>query len=143
MSKFKKAFLAVLLGVASAAVLAVPVVVTINTDIFGGETSYALTSGGGTTILSGGPLPSSATHTNMGNIGAGDYNFTIFDSFGDGMSAGGTYSVDVGGVIVASGGGDFGSSESTNFSVAVPEPATLALFGLGLVSLGFARRRKA
>jgi hypothetical protein len=40
------------------------------------------------------------------------------------------------------GGGRFQGTYSIA-PVAVPEPGTLALFGLGLVSLGFARRRRA
>jgi hypothetical protein len=34
------------------------------------------------------------------------------------------------------------SSSSNNHSSAIPEPSTLALFGLGIAGLGFARRRK-
>ena len=42
-------------------------------------------------------------------------------------------------------GGGFGWSKVAfeTERVQVPEPGTLAIFGLGLVGLGFARRRKA
>lgn len=46
-----------------------------------------------------------------------NYTFTMTDSYGDGLSfpANGTYSLSIGGTVKASGGGDFGSSESTAF----------------------------
>ncbi|NVJ89193.1 MAG: hypothetical protein HWD82_07105 [Flavobacteriaceae bacterium] len=46
------------------------------------------------------------------------YTFTIYDSYGDGLSfpADGTYTLSVGGVTKASGSGNFGSSETTNFN---------------------------
>lgn len=46
-----------------------------------------------------------------------NYTFKIIDSFGDGLSfpADGSYSLSVGGTVKASGGGDFGDDESTNF----------------------------
>lgn len=45
------------------------------------------------------------------------YTFTVVDDFGDGLSFpnNGTYTLTVGGAVKASGGGDFGASESTNF----------------------------
>ncbi|WGH75420.1 hypothetical protein P8625_15320 [Tenacibaculum tangerinum] len=45
------------------------------------------------------------------------FTFTIKDSYGDGLSypANGTYTLTIGGSVKASGGGDFGSSESTDF----------------------------
>lgn len=45
------------------------------------------------------------------------FTFVINDDYGDGLSypANGTYTLTIGGVVKASGGGDFGSSESTDF----------------------------
>jgi len=51
-------------------------------------------------------------------VSPGAYEFTINDSYGDGICCGygsGNYSVKYGGVEVKKGVGDFGSSEPTNF----------------------------
>ena len=46
-----------------------------------------------------------------------EYTFTIYDDYGDGLSfpANGSYVLTIGGDVKASGGGDFGLSESTDF----------------------------
>jgi hypothetical protein len=50
----------------------------------------------------------------------GCYTFTIYDSYGDGQFDGtnnGTYSLDCSIINAANGGGNWGSSESTDFCV--------------------------
>jgi len=46
-----------------------------------------------------------------------DYTFTINDSFGDGLSypSNGSYTLTVNGTVKATGGGNYGSTESTDF----------------------------
>lgn len=90
-------------------------------DGYGSETSWEVTDS------LGGVVASAVTGTYSDGLvsvsvpitlcGGRDFTFTINDSFGDGLSfpSNGTYSLTIGGVIKASGGGDFGSSESTNF----------------------------
>lgn len=62
----------------------------------------------------------------------------------DGLSSLGPISVDyVGSAPVASDHGDFDLiTDSLLLSVAVPEPATLALMGFGLIGAGWMRRRR-
>lgn len=105
-------------------------------DPFGAEITWELTNQSGGVLYSGGP------YTNQPNAGTqnlvtnqtwnlpanGCYTFTILDSFGDGMagsSSGGVSNNDAGSwtikanngtVTIASGGGDYGDSESYTFS---------------------------
>ena len=90
-------------------------------DNYPGETSWQVTDANGTVVASGGTYgsqPDGSTVTEVVNLGAGDYTFTIFDSYGDGICCAygsGSYSLtDEFGNAVAS-GGSFGSSESTDF----------------------------
>ena len=94
---------------------------TINLDNYPGETSWQVTDAGGTIVASGGTYgsqPNGSTVTESINLSAGDYTFTIFDSYGDGICCSygnGSYSLaDEFGNVLASGGA-FGSSEATGF----------------------------
>ena len=51
-----------------------------------------------------------------------NYVFSIFDTYGDGLYYG-SYSVTAGTTVLASGGGDFGYSEVTNFALGNPGPS--------------------
>ncbi len=92
---------------------------TINLDNYPTETTWAVTNGG-TTVVSGGNYnTANTTVTESMNLPDGDYTFTIYDSYGDGICCGygnGSYTLSGGGTTVAS-GGNFNSSESMGFCV--------------------------
>ena len=54
-------------------------------------------------------------------LAAGEYTFVIYDDYGDGMytsaSVQGNYTVKLGDTVLASGEGDFGSSQATTFTI--------------------------
>ncbi len=96
------------------------VTVTINLDNYPEETSWQITDGGGAVVASGGTYgsqPDGSTVVITECLADGCYDFTILDSYGDGICCGygnGSYTVTGGGSTLAS-GGSFGSSETTNF----------------------------
>lgn len=96
------------------------VVVTINLDNYPEETSWQIANSGGTVVASGGTYgsqPDGSTVQVTECLPDGCYDFTIFDSYGDGICCAygsGSYIVTSGGSTLAS-GGSFGSSENTNF----------------------------
>lgn len=88
-------------------------------DGYGSETSWEITDALGGVVASGsGYADGQATASESVTLCIGrDYTFTIYDSYGDGLSwpSNGTYTLTVGGDVKASGGGDFGTDESTAF----------------------------
>ena len=93
---------------------------TLTLDNYPAETTWQFTNSGGSVVASGGPYASNqqgATVVENINLTGGDYTFTIFDSYGDGICCAygsGSYSLSDGANTIASGGA-FGSSESTAF----------------------------
>lgn len=93
---------------------------TIVLDNFPGETTWELNDDDGNFIQAGGPYPAPATVTEALCSDAGCYEFTIFDSFGDGICCGfgaGSYSLDYNGSNIYSGNGQFGASETIPFCI--------------------------
>ncbi len=96
---------------------------TITLDNYPEETAWTLRTSGGTTVASNSystANPDGSTVVeNINGLASGDYVFTITDSYGDGICCAygnGSYTLESSeGVIVT--GGDFGSSEVTNFCV--------------------------
>jgi hypothetical protein len=88
-------------------------------DGFGSEISWQILDSIGGVVASGsGYADGQATASESITLCAGrTFTFVINDSFGDGLSypANGSYTLTVGGTVKASGGGNFGSSETTNF----------------------------
>ena len=83
-------------------------VVSILTDNYPGETTWALTDLDGAVVVSGGPYSDANTlYEESICVGDGCYTFTINDSFGDGICCAfgeGSYTVSSDGVVLASGG---------------------------------------
>ena len=104
-------------GAPRAACTAPDAVITVEilTDNFGGETTWELVEQGVGVVASGGPYPNNTLISVDVNVCSTNcYDFTIFDSFGDGICCGfgiGSYSVFYEGGLVGSGGA-FGSSET-------------------------------
>ena len=96
------------------------VTVTILTDNYPGETTWTVTDGSGTTVMSGGPYSTTATtYTETACLEVGCYTLNVFDSFGDGICCAygvGSYTVNVDGTDVVT-GGEFGTSTTENFCV--------------------------
>ena len=97
-----------------------PVFISIQTDQYGNETSWEITTSGGQLVESGGNYDSNSEYDIVVGLEDGDYTFTIYDSYGDGMCCAygqGSYSVELeDGTVIAS-GGEFESSESTDFII--------------------------
>lgn len=98
---------------------------TINLDNYPGETTWQITNSGGSTVASGGSYSGAgSTVSESICLPDGCYDFTIFDSYGDGICCGygnGSYSLTDGSTVLAS-GGSFASSETTNFCIGGTPP---------------------
>lgn len=104
---------------------------SITLDNYPGETSWALVNSSGQTVASGGTYggsPNGSTITEDICVPDGCYDFTINDSYGDGICCAygnGSYTLSDGANVLASGGA-FGSSETTNFCLGGGGPDTQA-----------------
>ncbi|WP_212637886.1 PKD domain-containing protein [Desulfocicer vacuolatum] len=88
-------------------------VLTIILDQYPSETTWELKDDTGAVVYSGGPyITANSTDTETFCLSEGNYIFTIYDSYGDGLS--GSYELMEGDLIHAS-GGSFSTFESTSF----------------------------
>lgn len=96
------------------------VTVDIMFDGYATESSWTITDSNNTVVLEvTGYASNVATDIQSACLANGDYTFTINDSYGDGLSFpnDGTYTVYVGTAPVVTGGGNFGTTASHNFTV--------------------------
>lgn len=97
------------------------VTLSITFDEYPEETSWEITDASGNIVYSGGPYDDQADGATInltGCIPDGCYNFTIFDSYGDGMCCSfgnGSYRFTTADGTVLASGGTYTSSETTNF----------------------------
>ena len=59
--------------------------VTIQTDNYGGESSWEIINFDGNTVATNPPLQNNTLTNTMVFLPAGDYSFIMYDSFGDGI----------------------------------------------------------
>ena len=93
--------------------------VTINTDNYGNETSWALRTTTGQTIGGGSNYANNQSFVSEFCLTEGDYTFVIDDTYGDGICCSygnGSYVIEANGVELIS-GGEFGTSETRTFTV--------------------------
>jgi len=95
--------------------------VTIYTDGSPYETSWELSNSEGITLLMGGPYSYYKSFSTFNHLAclqdANGYNFTIFDSGGDGLKSPGYYDLIIGGEYIAKGAHKFVSSSSILFNL--------------------------
>ncbi|AQW61316.1 endonuclease [Vibrio owensii] len=95
------------------------VLLTLNTDSYGSETSWELKDSQSQVLFSGQGFESSKTYEKTMCLANGDYQFTISDSYGDGICCGngsGSYALMFGQTTLAS-GGEFTKSQTTSFTL--------------------------
>ena len=116
---------------------------TITLDNYPEETSWTVTNSSGNTVASGGTYgsqPDGSTVTENFSLSDGDFTFTINDSYGDGICCSygsGSYSLESSDGTTVASGGNFTSSEATEFCVessggdtqAPTTPASLTVTG--------------
>ena len=91
-------------------------------DGYGSETSWQITDALGDVVLSKALKSYSDGQTSVSEsitlCSGREYTFTILDDYGDGLSypADGSYVLTMNGEVKATGGGDFGTEESTDFN---------------------------
>ncbi|MBT8189169.1 MAG: zinc metalloprotease, partial [Bacteroidia bacterium] len=104
------------------------VTMTIVLDDYPGETSWELVDANGNTVASGGPysnMPAGGTVTESWCLADACFDYTIFDSYGDGICCAygnGSYTLTDENNNVLASGGSFGSSETTNFCLGSTGP---------------------
>ena len=96
-------------------------ILTINTDNYGSETTWEVKDESDSIIASGGPYSDNSTNNETISV-ANDqcYSFTIFDAAQDGICCGfgiGDYILQTDDQVEIVSGGDFGSSETTSFRI--------------------------
>ncbi len=99
------------------------------TDDYGSETTWDLVDASGTVLYSGGPYANNTTYNETFNLSEGCHTFTIYDSYGDGMSYGtpGYYEItDVGSNVIFT-GANFGSSDISPFESVCASFGTITL----------------
>lgn len=87
-------------------------------DAYPEETTWEVTQGG-VVVDSGGPYDGETSFSKDWCLESGDYEFTIYDAFGDGICCSygnGSYTLTVNGAVAGS-GGSFGASETTQFTI--------------------------
>ncbi|MGY0219405.1 HNH endonuclease signature motif containing protein [Endozoicomonadaceae bacterium StTr2] len=89
---------------------------TLVTDNYGSETSWTLKNSGGTSLYNGSGYHSNTTINKAFCLDDGQYSFTIYDSYGDGLTGNGGYRIAVGSKVLAE-GAQFSSSETKTFSI--------------------------
>ncbi|MFT6734301.1 MAG: endonuclease I [Polaribacter sp.] len=96
------------------------IILDLLTDNYGYETSWYIKDASQTEIGSGSNLTNSTAYQETYCLADGDYEFTINDSYGDGICCvygSGSYTITSNGETLAS-GGDFDSSETRSFTIA-------------------------
>lgn len=99
------------------------ITLVINTDNYGEETTWSLTQSGGGVVATGGPYTNGVNEQIVQEICVQSgtcYTFVINDDEGDGICCGyglGSYSIGDEDAILINTGGEFGSSETTQFCV--------------------------
>jgi len=102
------------------------VLLSLTTDNYGEETTWELTDSQDNVLHSAGPYASGQSFSQTMMLPAGDYVFTMYDEYGDGICCdygSGSYSLvngSTGDVFIES-GGEFGDQESTPFSIVIDQ----------------------
>jgi len=102
----------------------------IQCDNYPGETTWDVAVDGGAVLFAGGPYTTQMEIVDVNVLLAeGDYIFTIYDSFGDGICCAygdGYYTLTLDGTVILDGSGEFGDMAATPFSVGAPaDPGTI------------------
>jgi hypothetical protein len=103
-------------------------VLVVLTDAFPQETTWDIVDANGVQVYTGGQDygPSSSAASRLKEyveavpLEDGCYTFTIYDAYGDGLADGvveGSWNLGCGALVVSSGSGNFGASDSTEFCV--------------------------
>jgi len=115
-------FLFIVVGFSITPAMAYVSDVTLNlaTDKYGSETSWELKNAGGSVLYSGSGYNDYSDYTQALVLSDGDYEFIIYDSYGDGICCSygnGSYTLTDGNNSQIVSGGEFSSSETTEFSI--------------------------
>jgi len=113
--------------------------VFIQCDTYGSETTWDIVDDGGTVLFSGGTYAADEIVDVDCILAAGDYIFTIYDSYGDGICClygEGYYTLTLDETVLFEGNGEFAYEESTPFTVESGVDADNGLIPVYTTSLG-------